>query len=140
MTAIMRPIDPGGPRPAPVEPRRQQSADEATSPCEVCSPIPTMPSTSSGTAMPTVAPGAGHVMLGGVAEKGRRWSHWVSAGAEPVRYRDGIAYRAVCGAACVPADSGYLAELPACPVCDEREHAFSRRAAPQCCTVDRSSG
>ncbi|WP_143101853.1 hypothetical protein [Amycolatopsis marina] len=100
--------------------------------------IRTTSSTSGGTDLPAVT--SGHVMLGGVAEKGRRCSHWVSIGAEPVRYRDGIAYRAACGAACVPAGAGYLAELPVCPGCDEREPAFAQRVAPQCCTVRRPTG
>ncbi|WP_091676731.1 hypothetical protein [Amycolatopsis marina] len=78
----------------------------------------------------------GHVMLGGVVDDERRWIHWVPVGAEPVRHRLGIAYRAVCGAACVPATADYLAVLQACPECDERERGFSHRTRAACCAED----
>jgi hypothetical protein len=75
---------------------------------------------------------AGHVMLGGVVERGLRWAHWVPIGAEPVRYRHGTAHRAACGVPCVPAGAEYLEQLQACPDCDQRERGFSHRV---CCEV-----
>ncbi|SFP98382.1 hypothetical protein SAMN05421810_104104 [Amycolatopsis arida] len=77
---------------------------------------------------------AGHVMCGGVAEAARRLAHWVPIGAEMVPYRYGVAYRAVCGAACVVASEDYLEVLPPCRVCSEREPGFVRRLRQACCS------
>jgi hypothetical protein len=70
-------------------------------------------------------------MLGGVADSGPTWAHWVPLGAAEVNYRYGRAWIASCTALCVPARAGYLEHLQACPQCDQRERGFMHRPAAE---------
>jgi hypothetical protein len=75
-------------------------------------------------------------MLGGIAERAKRWAHWVPIGARLTPRRLGVAYLSVCGAACVPASADYLAVVQVCPSCDERQRGFIHRPTPECCRTD----
>lgn len=76
---------------------------------------------------PQPPPPIGQVMLGGIADKSPRWSHWVPEEAPVQIYEWGSARIAVCGAECVPATGRYLADLQACPACDREYRGFSHR-------------
>lgn len=77
---------------------------------------------------PTQRSKTGNVMIGGAADDGPRWTHWVRIDAETRQYRYGKAWVAVCDALCVPAGADYLKRLQACPECDRRERGFSHHA------------